>query len=159
MSTHDDLIPISDLLYDDAESTRENLLPISDLLYDDAKITYENLVAISGLFYDDAGPHVVRAGYPPVNRTQAAFTPARGQELRALLNKSIVQLGAVSGETRRKTPIPLPPPVAIETLFYSGRAALDRAIEIRDDIIESGVPPSPDAIDELLDLIALAATE
>jgi len=118
----------------------------------------EELSPISAFFFDDPGPHVVRAGFPRKNDPSKA-TPARGAELRALLNTSIAQLGAVSGETRRRTPVPLPPPVEIETLLYRGRAALDRALELREDILEYGGTPSAEEIDELLDLVALAATD
>ena len=118
----------------------------------------DDTVPISSLFFDGPGPHVVRAGFPP-KRDESKYTPARGQELRALLNTSIVQLGAVSGEKRRKTPVPLPPPVEIGTLLYRGRAALERALEVRDEIVTRGRTDSDEKIEELLDLVALAATE
>jgi hypothetical protein len=82
-----------------------------------------DVVPISSLFYDGPGPHVVRAGFPSAKPPAAErYTPARGQELRALLDTSITQLGAVSGAVRRKTPT-LPLPVAIETLLYRGESA------------------------------------
>src|SRR5687767_15496218 len=118
----------------------------------------DELLPISALFFDDPGPHVVRAGFTAATPAPK-YTPARGQELRALLNTSIAQLGAVSGETRRKTPVPLPPPVPIETLVYSGRAALDRALEIREEFIASGETPDHATMQELFDLIALAASD
>jgi len=118
----------------------------------------DELLPISALFFDDPGPHVVRAGFPTA-AANPKYTPARGRELRALLNTSIAQLGAVSGETRRKTPVPLPPPVPIETLVYSGRAALDRALEIREEFIASGETPDHATMQELFDLIALAASD
>lgn len=108
------------------------------------------IIPISRLFYDDAGPHVVRS--------TGTVTPARGQQLHDLLGASIAQLGSVSGESRRKTP-PAPPPIPIQTLLYSGRAALDRALEIRTEVLATGIAPPPETIDELLDLVALAATE
>jgi len=46
--------------------------------------------------------------------------------------------------------------VPVEDLVYRGRAALDRAIEVRDELREAGGPPDPAALDELYDLIALA---
>ena len=118
----------------------------------------EELVPISSLFFDGPGPHVVRAGFPPRNTAEPRYTPARGQELRALLSTSITQLGAVSGEVRRRTPAPLPPPVAIETLLYRGRSALERALEVREEIVAADAAPD-EKIEELLDLVALAATE
>lgn len=118
----------------------------------------DDLIPISSLFFDDPGPHVVRAGFPTATLAPK-YTPARGPELRALLDTSIAQLGGVSGEIRRKTPTPLPPPVAIDTLLYRRRAALDRALEIREDTIASLRPPDAETIQELFDLVALAATE
>jgi hypothetical protein len=118
----------------------------------------DRIVPISALFFDDQGPHIVRAGFPPEPSVAQKFTPARGHELRALLNTSIVQLGAVSGETRRRTPAPLPAPVAIDTLLYRGQRALERALEVREEII-AGTPASQEMVAELLDLVALAATE
>ena len=113
---------------------------------------------ISSYFFDDPGPHVVRAGFPTAT-ANPKHTPARGQELRALLDTSITQLGGVSGNVRRKTPAPLPAPVPIENLLYRGAAALDRALEIREDIIAAGTPPDMETIAELLDLVALARAE
>jgi hypothetical protein len=55
--------------------------------------------------------------------------------------------------------VPLPPPVEIATLLYRGRAALDRALEVRDEIVTQGRTDSDEMIEELLDLVALAATE
>lgn len=49
--------------------------------------------------------------------------------------------------------------VSIDTLLYRGRAALDRAAELRDAIRDSGAPPSPEMIDELLDLVDLARAD
>jgi len=118
----------------------------------------DEIIPISRLFYEDAGPHVVSAGNAGAVKPPGMYTPARGQELHDLLNASIAQLGGVSRETKRKTP-PTPAPVAIETLLYAGRAALDRALEIRHEVLSSGARPLPEAVDELLDLVALAATE
>lgn len=116
----------------------------------------DDTIPISSLFFDDAGPHVVRAGFAPQNRSEPRYTPARGHELQALLSTSIAQLGGVSRERSRRTPV-LPAPVAIGTLLLRGRAALDRALEIKADL--GGSMPDRETLDELLDLVALAATE
>ncbi|HKY98988.1 MAG TPA: hypothetical protein VJL35_14100 [Gemmatimonadaceae bacterium] len=117
----------------------------------------DEIVPISTLFFDGPGPHVVRAGFPPRNAS-GKYTPARGQELQALLNTSIVQLGAVSGEGRRRTPVRPQPAVSIDALLYRGRAALERALEVRQEIVTGG-GQSREQVEELLDLVALAATE
>ena len=125
------------------------LIPIAQLDYDDV----DQLIPISELFFDDAGPHIFPAGFAAPPR----YTPARGRELQDLLGTTITQLGGVSGGTRR-TPVPAPPLVPIESLLYRGRAALDRALEIRAARV-AGQFLAPEAVEELLDLIALAAEE
>ncbi len=112
----------------------------------------DEVVPISQLFYDDAGPHIIQQG-----SGGARYTPARGQELHALIGATIAQLGAVAGGTR-KTPTHLPPLVPIESLLYKGRSALERALEIR-AARETGEVLDSDVIDELLDLVALAVEE
>jgi hypothetical protein len=112
-----------------------------------------DVIPISELFFDDAGPHILgRVGNAPQR-----YTPARGRELHDLIGTTIQQLGAVAGGTR-KTPVPVPPPVPIETLLYRGRAALERALEIRASRAEGEIL-EPDVVEELLDLIALALEE
>ncbi len=147
----------------------------------------DDLIPISRLFFDDAGPHIVsvtssqrdfggttlaaandtQIAGRPTPRTVAPgaaaapggaprYTPARGRELHDLLGTSIAQLGGVSGGRRRT---PAPPPVPIDTLLYRGRAALERALEIRAMARHTRQPPTNEMMDELLDLIGLAAEE
>ena len=49
------------------------------------------------------------------------------------------------------------PMVPIETLLYRGRAALDRALELRDQLRRG--PSDPTALDELFDLLELARAD
>lgn len=49
--------------------------------------------------------------------------------------------------------------VPIESLLYRGSAALDRAIEIRDELRQSESPADAEALDELFDLLELARAE
>lgn len=49
--------------------------------------------------------------------------------------------------------------VPIEQLLYSGRAALERAAELRTELLDRHVAPPREAVEELFDLIALALVE
>jgi chemotaxis protein histidine kinase CheA len=81
----------------------------------------------------------------------------------SLLDRGIASLDSFSAK-RHLTPAPLPEDdethlVPIESLLYRGRAALERAVQLRDTMKQSGVTDDPDAIDELFDLIELARAE
>jgi hypothetical protein len=86
-------------------------------------------------------------------------TPS-GRELHAILDTGIARLGAL-GATPLSEPAQIVDEVLvpIETLLYRGRAALDRARELRDELRRAGVAPAPDALAELYDLLELATTE
>jgi hypothetical protein len=108
------------------------------------------VVPIESLFYDDAGPHILTTGRRP--------TP-RGSALHALLATGIAGLEQLDTE-------PFSPPVEIddalvpiEDLLYRGRAALDRALEVRGVIRARGGAATQDEIEEIFDLIELAAHE
>jgi hypothetical protein len=49
--------------------------------------------------------------------------------------------------------------VAVETLLYRGRRALDRAREVRDALRAAPSPPDPVLLAELYDLLDLAAAD
>jgi hypothetical protein len=74
----------------------------------------------------------------------------------ALIDSSIAALDALA-ERPLVEPVPYADTevVPIETLLYRGRAALDRAVELRDEIKRSG-KTDPAALEELFDLIELA---
>ncbi|MEP6494208.1 MAG: hypothetical protein ABJF01_16110 [bacterium] len=57
------------------------------------------------------------------------------------------------------TPIPEDIVVSIESLLYRGRAALDRAVEIRDQLRDVGLTSDTPALEELFDLLELAQAE
>ena len=107
-------------------------------------------VPIDSLFYDDGGPHILTTGKRP--------TP-RGSALHALLASGISGLEQLDTE-------PFSPPadleeelISIDNLLYSGRAALDRALDIRGVIRARGGAATQDEIAEIFDLLELAARD
>jgi hypothetical protein len=107
------------------------------------------------------------------NRTDA-FRPATGEALVALLETGITGLGALGqldggappapdgdlgdapdGDGPAGTPDLIVP---IESLLYRDRAALDRARAVRDVLRAQPGPPDPALLDELYDLLDLAAS-
>ena len=70
-----------------------------------------------------------------------------------LLERGIRTLDTLP-KTPLSNPVALPeqPPVPIEVLLYRGRAAVERAREIRDEARSSGAPMDADRLAELIDL-------
>jgi len=77
----------------------------------------------------------------------------------ALIDSTIAALDALS-DAPFSAPVPIPEDsiVPIESLLYRGRAALDRAVEIRDRL-RSAPNSDPTALEELFDLLELARVE
>jgi chemotaxis protein histidine kinase CheA len=102
-------------------------------------------------------PTTPLAASAPVARAAARQTP---DDLLAALDSSIAALHDLV-----ERPISQPVPtveeklVPIESLLYRGRAALDRAVEIRDQLRLGGPTSDPEALEELFDLLELARAE
>ena len=97
--------------------------------------------------------------------TPAAATPALpaialDSESINLIDSSIASLEALD-TAPFATPVAIPEEaiVPIESLLYRGRSALDRAVEIRDQLRQEGVTSDSEALDELFDLLELARAE
>lgn len=90
----------------------------------------------------------------------AAAPPPKGAALRDLLASGIAGLEPL-GETRLAAPLVGDDDdvVPIDELLFRGREALQRAIEIGDDLRRAGRAPDHDVLDELYDLLQLAAAE
>lgn len=84
-----------------------------------------------------------------------------GRDLAALLDAGISGLGQQLTQRPLSQPVPIVDEVlvAIDTLVYRGRAALDRARELRNELRGAGRSPSGDELSELYDLLELATTE
>ena len=78
----------------------------------------------------------------------------------SLLDAGIAKLGALQ-TTPLVAPVPIPeqPAVSIDVLLYRGRAAIERCLEIRDQVRSAGGPVDADTLDELFDLLDLALTD
>jgi hypothetical protein len=88
-------------------------------------------------------------------------TPSAGHAaLGDLLDRGIRNLGTLP-QTPLSNPVALgeQPPVPIDVLLYRGRAAIERAREIRDSIRLSGGVADAETLGELYDLLDLALTE
>jgi len=103
-----------------------------------------------------------RSPVPPARTTTPAraATPSGNIALGELLDRGIRTLDTLP-KTPLSNPVAIPeqPPVPIDVLVYRGRAAMERAREIRDEARQSGTPMSPDRLAELFDLIDLALAE
>ena len=104
-------------------------------------------------------------GETPANAlaTPGARTHARtptGRALHAMLQTGISGIGALSARPL-SAPVPLIDPtlVPIEALLYRGRAALTRALELREQLRTRGGPPPQETLEELYDLLELANAE
>jgi chemotaxis protein histidine kinase CheA len=151
------------------ERTDDLIVPISQLFYNDdgqhiiyvapnPKTHYEQQLReqTGGIGPGTLSPEVKRVP-TPARQTQPASprTPPRGQELRDVLNSSLATMRGL--ETRNSGPQPMTQLVPIQELLYRGQSAIDRAAEIRRAMKKSGAPPTRALVDELVDLVELAA--
>ena len=95
----------------------------------------------------------------PAPHTTRSPTPT-GRDLYDFLENGIAGINRLS-EHPLLAPVPLPDEdvVPIDRLLYRGRAALDRAIELRDQIRDRGGAPPRAEIEEIFDLLDLAVGE
>ena len=99
-------------------------------------------------------------GRPTPNGGRSTRTPT-GRDLAALLDTGINALGAQLTQRPLSKAVPIIDEslVPIETLLFRGRAALDRARTLRNELRDAARTPSPDELAELYDLLELAASE
>ena len=99
------------------------------------------------------------AGTPSGHRVtpHRASTP---RDTMAVLDQGIASLSSMAAQPL-SAPVDLPelPLVPIDALLYRGRAAIERAIELREQIRRGGGQASPESLDEIFDLLELAKTE
>lgn len=159
------------------EKVEDVIVPISHLFFSDGgqhivkvasnpKTNYEQqLREQTGIGPGVLSPTVERVPTPPRPATAArasappAGAPApRGQELRDVLSSSLATMRSL--ENRRSGPHPVAGElVPVQQLLYRGQRAIERAAEIRRALNKAGAPPTRALVDELVDLVELAATE
>ena len=154
------------------EQTEDLIIPISQLFFNDdgqhiiyvapnPKTHYEQQLReqSGGIGPGTLSPEVKRVPTPSREvPPPPARTPPRGQELRDVLNSSLATMRGL--DTRHSGPQPAATDlVPIQQLLYRGQSAIDRAAEIRRALKKSGTPPTRALVDELVDLVELAAAE
>lgn len=108
----------------------------------------------------------VASATPAPVRTDAGWGAPRGhptptgKELHAMLQDGIAGINLLDDRPLSE-PVPIVDDtvIPIDALVYRGRAALYRAIELRDELLGSGAEPSRTALAELYALLDLAAAE
>ena len=154
------------------EQTEDLIIPISQLFFNDdgqhiiyvapnPKTHYEQQLReqSGGIGPGTLSPEVKRVPTPSREvPPPPPRTPPRGQELRDVLNSSLATMRGL--DTRHSGPQPAATDlVPIQQLLYRGQSAIDRAAEIRRALKKSGTPPTRALVDELVDLVELAAAE
>jgi hypothetical protein len=131
----------------------------------------DDIVPIDALFYADAGPHVLSTPAAAAAAPEASPFPAasaglvsrsptpRGTSLQDLLQSGIAGLTPLDTEPFSQPAEIEYDAVPIDDLLYHGRAAIDRAVELRREINTRGGAPTPQEIEELFALLDLAVAD
>jgi chemotaxis protein histidine kinase CheA len=102
-------------------------------------------------------PSPAAARPPTASPERARLRTPTGQDLQAFLETGIAGFAPLATRPLSE-PVPIVEGdiVPIQNLLYAGRAALDRALELRTELTRQGGTPSHDALAELFDLLELA---
>ena len=149
----DQIVPISQLFYNDEGQHIVHVAPNPKTHYE------QQLRETGGIGPGALSPEVKRVPTPAQEAAAlSAKPPARGQELRDVLNSSLATMRSL--ETRNSGPQPPATElVPIQELLYRGQRAIERAAEIRRALKKSGTTPTRALVDELVDLVELASAE
>ena len=95
----------------------------------------------------------------PAAASAPTLAPSRPPMPPSALDAHIAAFDAIANE-KFAEPVNLEGDVVpVDALLYKGRAALDRAVELRDAIRRAGGPPAPEVLEELYDLVELARVD
>jgi len=116
--------------------------------------------AVAALGSHPAAP----AARPPMRPTTAATVASvnatlSAPSLNASLDASIAAFDSLALERMAEPALLGDDVVPVDALFYRGRAALDRAIELRDGLRRAGGAPAIEVLEEIYDLLDLARVE
>ncbi|HKN67181.1 MAG TPA: Hpt domain-containing protein [Gemmatimonadaceae bacterium] len=105
-------------------------------------------------------PVMPRATGPRSQTPIGAQRVSTPRDTMAVLDQGIDSLSSLAAQPMSE-PVDLPeqPLVPIDALLYRGRAAIERAIELREEIRQHGGAASDDTMAELFDLLDLALAE
>jgi chemotaxis protein histidine kinase CheA len=96
----------------------------------------------------------------PAEQPRERIRTPTGRDLHAFLQDGLAGFRELE-DRPLSPPVPLPDEtiVPIEELLYRGRGALQRAAELREELLQQGATPSREAVQELFDLIDLALVD
>lgn len=105
-------------------------------------------------------PVIPRASGPRSQTPIGSHRVSTPRDTMAVLDQGIDSLSSLAAQPMSE-PVDLPeqPLVPIDALLYRGRAAIERAIELREEIRQRGGAASDDTMAELFDLLDLALAE
>lgn len=105
-------------------------------------------------------PVMPRASAPRSQTPIGAQRVSTPRDTMAVLDQGIDSLSSLAAQPMSEpVDISEQPLVPIDALLYRGRAAIERAIELREEIRQRGGPASDDTMAELFDLLDLALAE
>jgi HPt (histidine-containing phosphotransfer) domain-containing protein len=92
---------------------------------------------------------------PAAPAAAVPMSPAAARASQAL-DASIAAFESISTERMAEPALVTEDAIPVDALFYRGRAALDRAIELRDGLRKAGGVAKPEVLEEIYDLLDLA---
>jgi hypothetical protein len=107
-----------------------------------------------------ASPNSEPRAIPAMPAPRAPVRTPTGRDLLEYLQSGIAGFRELERTPlSQPTPVPSDMIVPIEQLLYRGRTALERAAELREELLRQDEAPAREAVEELLDLVQLALTE
>jgi chemotaxis protein histidine kinase CheA len=106
-----------------------------------------------------SGPTASRSTAPPAHARVFAAVQSAEADRSPSLDHAISAFDALSNERFAEPAQLVNEVIPVDALLYRGRAALDRAMQIRDQLRQSSGQPRPELLEELYDLVELARAD